>query len=155
MEYVRVCDAFGTGFFYIPGTETCLKIGGEVRFQVGVDRVDRALLDFGVNDASDWNSATRARLEFDARNDTEYGTLQSFIRLEATSDIENVSGRVGLHSAFIDIAGLRVGHFAGWWDDDIAGESDVLSNIARFNSIRYTYDGGAFSAGVRLTNWTL
>jgi hypothetical protein len=27
MEYVRVCDAFGTGYFYIPGTETCLKIG--------------------------------------------------------------------------------------------------------------------------------
>ncbi len=25
LEYVRVCDAFGTGFFYIPGTETCLK----------------------------------------------------------------------------------------------------------------------------------
>ena len=23
MEYVRVCDAFGTGWFYIPGTETC------------------------------------------------------------------------------------------------------------------------------------
>ncbi|RYE59627.1 MAG: porin, partial [Rhizobiaceae bacterium] len=32
MEYVRVCDAFGTGYFYIPGTETCLKVGGRVRF---------------------------------------------------------------------------------------------------------------------------
>lgn len=30
VEYVRVCDAFGTGFFYIPGTETCLRIGGRV-----------------------------------------------------------------------------------------------------------------------------
>lgn len=28
VDYVRVCDAFGTGFFYLPGTETCLKIGG-------------------------------------------------------------------------------------------------------------------------------
>ena len=26
VEYVRVCDAAGTGYFYIPGTETCLKI---------------------------------------------------------------------------------------------------------------------------------
>ena len=34
MEYVRVCDAFGTGYFYIPGTETCLKIGGYVRTQI-------------------------------------------------------------------------------------------------------------------------
>lgn len=33
LEYVRVCDAFGTGFFYIPGTETCLKFGGYIRFE--------------------------------------------------------------------------------------------------------------------------
>ena len=25
MEYVRVCDTYGTGFYYIPGTETCLR----------------------------------------------------------------------------------------------------------------------------------
>jgi hypothetical protein len=34
LEYARVCDAFGTGYFYIPSTETCLKIGGYVHFQV-------------------------------------------------------------------------------------------------------------------------
>ena len=34
VEYVRVCDAYGTGYFYIPGTETCLKINGYIRFQV-------------------------------------------------------------------------------------------------------------------------
>jgi hypothetical protein len=28
IEYVRICDAYGTGFFYIPGTETCLRVGG-------------------------------------------------------------------------------------------------------------------------------
>ena len=31
VEYVRVCDAYGTGFYWIPGTDTCLKIGGRVR----------------------------------------------------------------------------------------------------------------------------
>ncbi len=36
VEYVRVCDAYGTGYFYIPGTETCLKINGYIRFQVNV-----------------------------------------------------------------------------------------------------------------------
>ncbi|MCR5858978.1 porin [Mesorhizobium sp. J428] len=30
VEYVRVCDAYGAGFFYIPGTETCLQISGYV-----------------------------------------------------------------------------------------------------------------------------
>ena len=24
VDYVKVCDAYGAGFFYIPGTETCL-----------------------------------------------------------------------------------------------------------------------------------
>ena len=28
IEYVRICDAYGAGFFYIPGTQTCLRIGG-------------------------------------------------------------------------------------------------------------------------------
>ncbi len=34
VDYVKVCDTFGAGFFYIPGTETCLDIGGRVRFRV-------------------------------------------------------------------------------------------------------------------------
>ncbi len=36
VEYVRVCDVYGPGFFYIPGTETCLKIGGYVRFDIQI-----------------------------------------------------------------------------------------------------------------------
>ena len=31
VEYVRVCDAYGAGFFYIPGTQTCLRVGGRIR----------------------------------------------------------------------------------------------------------------------------
>ena len=30
IEYVRICDAYGAGFFYIPGTDTCLRVGGLV-----------------------------------------------------------------------------------------------------------------------------
>jgi len=33
VDYVRVCDAYGSGFFYIPGTETCLRISGYVDYQ--------------------------------------------------------------------------------------------------------------------------
>jgi len=29
--YVKVCDAYGAGFFVIPGTDTCVKVGGYVR----------------------------------------------------------------------------------------------------------------------------
>ena len=35
VDYVRVCDAYGAGFFYIPGTQTCLSINGYVWWQVG------------------------------------------------------------------------------------------------------------------------
>ena len=31
VEYVKVCALYGAGFFYIPGTDTCLKVGGFVR----------------------------------------------------------------------------------------------------------------------------
>ena len=34
VDYVRVCDAYGARFYYIPGTETCLRVGGRVRTQV-------------------------------------------------------------------------------------------------------------------------
>ncbi|TIT48524.1 MAG: porin, partial [Mesorhizobium sp.] len=38
-EYVRICDVYGAGYFYIPGTETCLRIGGYVRYDIGVGDV--------------------------------------------------------------------------------------------------------------------
>src|SRR5580704_10332269 len=33
VEYVRVCSLYGAVFFYIPGTDTCIKLGGAVRVQ--------------------------------------------------------------------------------------------------------------------------
>jgi len=36
MEYVRICDTYGAGFYYIPGTETCLKFSGYMRYDVGI-----------------------------------------------------------------------------------------------------------------------
>ncbi len=31
VDYVRVCDWTGAGYFYIPGSDTCMNIGGLVR----------------------------------------------------------------------------------------------------------------------------
>ena len=30
VEYVKICTLYGAGFYYIPGTDTCIKIGGYV-----------------------------------------------------------------------------------------------------------------------------
>ncbi|WHA40339.1 porin [Agrobacterium larrymoorei] len=141
LEYVRVCDAFGTGFFYIPGTETCLKFGGYVRFQTDFGR-DRS-------GTSDWNSFTRAQFEVDTRTDTELGALRGFIGFRGNADGGSAaSSSVFVDQAFIELGGLKVGKFYNWWDDDLSGETDVLSSNTLFNSIRYTYDAGSFWAGV-------
>ena len=34
MEYVRICDTYGAGFYYIPGTETCLRFSGLIRYDI-------------------------------------------------------------------------------------------------------------------------
>ena len=31
VQYVKICSLYGAGFYYIPGTDMCLKIGGWVR----------------------------------------------------------------------------------------------------------------------------
>jgi len=36
VTYVKVCDAYGAGFFFIPGTDTCIKVGGRVRADYAV-----------------------------------------------------------------------------------------------------------------------
>jgi hypothetical protein len=147
MEYVRVCDAFGTGYFYIPGTETCLKIGGYVRFQTNFGRNDG-----DPNNTSDWDTFTRGQLQFDAKNDTELGTLESVIVLQTNADTAGGQNDGGnntfLDTASFAIAGFKFGYYYSWWDDGIAGETDALATNTLFNSISYTYDGGAFKAGV-------
>ena len=32
-QYVKICSLYGDGFYYIPGTDTCLKMGGYLRVQ--------------------------------------------------------------------------------------------------------------------------
>jgi|EndMetStandDraft_8_1072994.scaffolds.fasta_scaffold05962_2 hypothetical protein len=144
MEYVRVCDAFGTGFFYIPGTETCLKIGGYVRFQV----------DWNDNNVDkNWNARTRALLNFDARTDTELGTLRSYIGVRgwADSDYGRPTTDPGttfeIDEAYITIGGFKVGYGYNYWDAGLSGETDDLGSN-RLNMIGYEYKGDAFSAGI-------
>ena len=52
MEYVRVCDTYGVGFYYIPGTETCLKVSGYIRYDIGVGAR-------GIQDAIDKSDLAR------------------------------------------------------------------------------------------------
>lgn len=143
MEYVRVCDAYGDGYFYIPGTETCLSIGGYIRFEGRFGR-DRA----GTSDWSFWN---RAQMTFSTKSDTEYGTLAGVMTLRGNIERSDASSTF-LQEAYIDIANLRAGMQYSWWDNDrsMSGETDVVSsNQTVHNSIRYMFaDTKTFSLGV-------
>ncbi|MBB2830982.1 UNVERIFIED_ORG: hypothetical protein GGD51_001087 [Rhizobium esperanzae] len=145
VEYVRVCDAYGTGYFYIPGTETCLKIEGYIRFQVDVG--DQPL-NFSASNDSDWDAKTRGQVQFTAKSDTEYGPLTGVIVMQFNADNASEQSAV-LDSAYLDIAGFRAGLFYSWWDDGLSGETDDIgSPVTLHNSIRYQYETDAFYAGI-------
>src|SRR6187431_3385053 len=82
VEYVRICSLYGAGFYYIPGTDTCIKIGGFVRTELNFNAggsfsfLNGNLDDPNRNDVL-WRS--RAVVTFDVRSQTEYGTLRSYM----------------------------------------------------------------------------
>src|SRR5262245_60209310 len=125
VEYVKVCSLYGEGFFYIPGTDTCIKIGGWVRAEYAFATGNS---DFpyvtnpttGRNDRDDSPDLnTRARFVFsaDTRTQTEYGTLRSYFRagFQMTTG-ETTQGRIYTERAFIQFAGFTLGKTQSYFD---------------------------------------
>jgi Porin subfamily len=85
VEYVRVCSLYGAGFLYIPGTQTCMKIGGFVRAEVKYHAIGSFEPAINGANAQFFRSgdelATRARagISLDAREQTGYGTLRAYL----------------------------------------------------------------------------
>ncbi|OQP84960.1 porin [Rhizobium rhizosphaerae] len=149
MSYVRVCDAFGKGYFYIPGTETCLKVGGYVRF----DSINGESPYDGINRG--WAPHTRATLRFDAASDTEYGELHGF--MEHRYDVQNGDSKFTLVSTYIELGGFRAGYsdsrFDKWLDSagNVVNDDVIDYSPPRTNQISYVYKGAnGFSALVGL-----
>ncbi|PHR20044.1 MAG: hypothetical protein COA37_16220 [Hoeflea sp.] len=151
VEYVRVCDAFGTGFFYIPGTETCLKIDGYVRFRVTATRGNAG-----------YSQNTRARVNFDARSETELGTLRGYIRMQSNSAGVNGDAAVVQDQAMLQLGGLFMGYtesaFAALWGGGVGNWGIIQTDAGgvygyqQRQQIGYRYDAGAFYAALVLEN---
>ncbi len=118
VEYVRVCDAFGTGFFYIPGTDTCIRMSGFARYEAHWVEDDREGDEFN-------NFTTRARgqVNFDARTMTDLGLLRSYIELRGTigpADTGGYSDGFNLNQAWLslsnDMGTLTAGHHLSFYD---------------------------------------
>jgi len=149
VEYVRVCSTYGAGFFYIPGTETCLRVGGRVRAEFRyVEPLDRSQDAIGFR--------TRGRLNIDARTATAYGLLRTFVRFEMTRDTGVYgfsSTTANVDQAFIQFAGLTAGRTVSFYDnsDLPTGHFGTLrfSDAPTVNVFAYTFSfGNGFSATI-------
>jgi hypothetical protein len=165
MEYVRVCDAFGTGYFYIPGTETCLKVGGRVRFDAQYGDV------YNVDSDGTYTN-TRAELYLSSASDTEWGALKTNItarfdynpRYDVINDLDGTdigfdgnNTRTRLMVATIELGGFTVGLQDSLYESFIGYAGNVIADdVVNYgpserNMAAYTYKGGnGFSAFIAL-----
>jgi len=172
VEYVRVCDVYGTSFYYIPGTEICLKVGGYLRYDIGVGDL------FGeVSDTGDDTYFKRARfqLRMDARTETELGTLRGYAAFNfnwvtnhevsitgfdpvtgalITDDDFNARNDQNVEHAFVELGGFRIGvtdsYFVTFTGYASGVVNDGLISYGPFTThqIAYTFDAGnGFSVG--------
>jgi len=124
VQYVKICSLYGAGFYYVPGTDLCLKIGGYVRQQVGWG-VNGNLTAGGnvgnVDTRATNNFAHRPRgyITADARSQTEYGTVRSYIAVGLSGGAGTNSGGAPVFNAnraFIQFAGFTFGVTQSFFD---------------------------------------
>jgi hypothetical protein len=135
VEYVKVCSLYGAGFWYVPGTDTCIKIGAFVKLQTvyhanpGGPFMQGAAAN-GGGDASGRHDRTdtaqfgfnnRAAVSFDLRTQTEYGTLRSYFDAffqtqTSASAVQLSSISLGNTRAFIQFAGFTAGRMRSFFD---------------------------------------
>jgi len=143
VEYVKVCDAYGAGYFYIPGSDTCLKIGGDLQFETFLTSLPNESKGniishgsdagtFGVNpttgaitsgaataeDDTKWFMRTRAEVNLTAKSMTDWGMLTYFVNIRAQH--HQGGGDVGAGEAgadfYMETAWAKLGGFKAGWD---------------------------------------
>ncbi|MCB8819860.1 porin [Microvirga rosea] len=157
VEYVRVCSTYGAGFFYIPGTETCLRVGGRVR----ADYLYGEPLTRG-QDAVGFRA--RGRIQLDARTATAYGLLRTFVRFEITrssgtpfglGNTGTISTSPNVAEAFVQFGGLTAGRVVSFFSngDLPTGHMGTLrfDDAPDVDLLAYTFTfGNGFSATISL-----
>ena len=161
VEYVRICSVYGDGFYYIPGTNTCLKLGGYLRAEVDVNAAGTFTPAVGpgstnnrdnVNNRESQTMVQRTRIlwTLDTRTQTEYGTLRSYSRtgIQWTSgdSVNSGSNAVAyIDRAFLQFAGLTAGRAVSFFDIYSFSLHSFQTNIIGSDS------GGT---GINLFAWT-
>ncbi|SDA92686.1 porin [Mesorhizobium qingshengii] len=177
-EYVKICDVYGAGYFYIPGTETCLRIGGYVRYDIGLGDVGSydGAKSFDHEDGTEhstWYKNARFTLKTWTGQETELGTLKTYTETRFNFGNRNAYGAsttggdllgnpagnkgVSLNFAWIQLGGLRVGKDESAFDTFIGYAGNVIQDTLvpygdfDTNVVQYYFDAGnGFSAVVSL-----
>ncbi len=124
VEYVKICSIYGAGFFYIPGTDTCIKIGGWIRAEYGFQTSNSSVpYNQGTGgrnnriDSNEYNMRARWTTSLDVRTQTEYGTLRAYTRAGfQTTTGETTQGRIYTERGFIQFAGFTFGKSQSYFD---------------------------------------
>ncbi|WP_349963259.1 porin [Rhizobium sp. ZPR3] len=137
--YLPVCDVYGAGFFYIPGTQTCMQLSGYAWFEIGATndknngRFDPVTGRY-AGDTGDYNffpkgrtTFSSARVNLDVRSDTELGVLRSYARIQAESGSQ-YDGSVRLEQGYIELGGFRAGRVESAWAETTNGVSSMGSH---------------------------
>lgn len=154
VEYVRICSLYGAGFYYIPGTDTCIKFGGYLRVDLALNGGDYNPWAVGSNAGSNrlsnyYVSRSRSDFTIDTRTATEYGVVRTFADMvfswttgsyagsapgtysDTTPSASTIGGAtLGLYHAFIQFAGFTMGRtvsaFDAPWQSYPAGGPDTI-----------------------------
>jgi hypothetical protein len=124
VQYVKICSLYGVGFYYIPGTDMCLKIGGWVRAEYAYGTngsITSGPFAGNANNRATNNSTWRARgyITADARNQTEYGTVRSYIAVGLSTNnvgADSASNQFSANRAFLQWAGFTFGLAQSFYD---------------------------------------
>ncbi|ETR78980.1 hypothetical protein X566_05045 [Afipia sp. P52-10] len=122
IEYVKICSLYGAGFYYIPGTDTCIRIGGHIRSEIsfgngrGTATQSWTATDGNATNTRDrdqFYTRTRVFLQTDVRTQTDFGTLRAFslIRYEISTPVglTSAAGTIFNDAAIIQWGGFTIG----------------------------------------------
>ena len=117
VQYVKICSLYGAGFYYIPGTDTCIKLGGYAQFDATINGTAHGQPSWsstaGQNNRSSDEFVTRSRVNFniDTRTASEYGVVRTFwsSNFQHTSGDGPSSGVLTMDFGFIQFAGFTIG----------------------------------------------
>jgi hypothetical protein len=165
---VKVCSLYGAGFYYIPGTDTCIKLGGYLRADTSFNAASAYDMPRWTGNptrnSNDYISRSRFGLNVDTRTATEYGVVRTYFdaTFNWTTDTKydgRAGGNLGVYYAFIQFAGFTMGkavsQFSTPWTGYPGNNTSFLlggqDDVTGINQIAYTAQfGNGVSATVSL-----